>query len=180
MQVVPHITDAIKSHIFALSKQKHDDFVITEIGGSVGDIESLPFIEAIRQIRWELPEKNFLSIHLTLIPYLASAKELKTKPTQHSVKQLQAAGITPDILVCRTTKALSDNLRKKIAVFCNVAQASVIEAIDVDSIYEVPLRMYAEKLDEQVLTSSTSPLRGLLTWCLGKIFLKKSKTLKKL
>jgi len=157
VQVVPHITDEIKRSIFALGKTGNYDFVITEIGGSVGDIESLPFIEAIRQIRWDLATADFLSIHLTLLPYLRTAQELKTKPTQHSVKQLQAAGIQPNILICRTEKPLSASIREKLALFCNLNLTAVIEAMDASTIYEVPLRMYQEKLDEQVLTQLALP-----------------------
>ncbi|MEL6606842.1 MAG: CTP synthase [Bacteroidota bacterium] len=158
VQVVPHITNEIKRNIFALGETGDYDFVITEIGGSVGDIESLPFIEAIRQARWDLAAEDFLSIHLTLVPYLNAAKELKTKPTQHSVKQLQAAGIQPNILVCRTEKPLSADIRKKLALFCNVNANAVIEALDAPTIYEVPLRMREEKLDEQVLTQMQLPI----------------------
>ena len=158
VQVVPHITDEIKRTVFALGKTGMYDFVVTEIGGSVGDIESLPFIEAIRQIRWELAATNFLSIHLTLIPYLRTAQELKTKPTQHAVKQLQTAGIQPDILVCRTEKHLSTSIRQKLSLFCNVEPNAVIEAKDTSTIYEVPLLMHQEKLDEQVLTQLHLPL----------------------
>lgn len=167
VQVVPHITDEIKRHIFALGKTGAYDVVITEIGGSVGDIESLPFIEAIRQVRGDLAPADFLSIHLTLIPYLRAAKELKTKPTQHSVKQLQAAGIQPNILVCRTENPLPADLRKKLSLFCNVSYDAVVEALDADSIYEVPLLMRQEKLDKQVLTQlhlSPTPLPDLSTW----------------
>ena len=151
VQVVPHITDEIKRNIFLLGESGEYDFVITEIGGSVGDIESLPFIEAVRQVRWDLGANNALVIHLTLIPYLKAAKELKTKPTQHSVKELLAEGIQPDILVCRTEMALPMELRKKLALFCNVHLNSVIEAIDADTIYDVPMLMKKEKLDERVL-----------------------------
>jgi CTP synthase len=151
VQVVPHITDEIKKNIFLLGESGEYDFVITEIGGSVGDIESLPFIEAVRQVRWDLGANNALVIHLTLIPYLKAAKELKTKPTQHSVKELLAAGIQPDILVCRTEFPLPLELRKKLALFCNVHLNSVIEAMDADTIYDVPLLMKKEKLDERVL-----------------------------
>jgi len=158
VQVVPHITDEIKRTIFALGKTERYDFVITEIGGSVGDIESLPFIEAIRQIRWNLTAANFLSVHLTLIPYLSAAQELKTKPTQHAVKQLQAAGIQPNILICRTEKPLSESIREKLSLFCNIDKQAVIEAMDASTIYEVPLRMHQEKLDEQVLTQLQFPL----------------------
>lgn len=151
VQVVPHITDEIKRNIFLLGESGAYDFVITEIGGSVGDIESLPFIEAVRQVRWDLGANNALVIHLTLIPYLKVAKELKTKPTQHSVKELLAEGIQPDILVCRTEMPLPMELRKKLALFCNVHLNSVIEAIDADTIYDVPMLMKKEKLDERVL-----------------------------
>ena len=151
VQVVPHITDEIKRNIFLLGESGEYDFVITEIGGSVGDIESLPFIEAVRQVRWDLGSNNALVIHLTLIPYLKAAKELKTKPTQHSVKELLAEGVQPDILVCRTELPLPLELRKKLALFCNVHLNSVIEAMDADTIYDVPLLMKKEKLDERVL-----------------------------
>ncbi len=151
VQVVPHITDEIKRNIFLLGESGEYDFVITEIGGSVGDIESLPFIEAVRQVRWDLGAANALVIHLTLIPYLKAAKELKTKPTQHSVKELLAEGVQPDILVCRTEMPLPMELRKKVALFCNVHLNSVIEAIDADTIYDVPMLMKKEKLDERVL-----------------------------
>ena len=146
VQVIPHITNEIKEHILELGKDDTYDVVITEIGGTVGDIESLPFIESIRQLKWDLGEK-VLFIHLTLIPYLSTSGELKTKPTQHSVKTLLEYGIQPDILVCRTEHHLADELRKKIALFCNVEQKCVIESIDAKSIYEVPLLMQQEKLD---------------------------------
>ncbi|GHN01363.1 CTP synthase [Cytophagales bacterium WSM2-2] len=152
VQVVPHITDEIKRNIFLLDETGKYDFIITEIGGSVGDIESLPFVEAVRQVRWELGANNSMVIHLTLIPYLKAAKELKTKPTQHSVKELLSYGIQPDILVCRTELPLSMEIRKKLALFCNVNINSVIEAIDAETIYDVPLLMKKEKLDERVLS----------------------------
>ncbi|MFM8741354.1 MAG: CTP synthase, partial [Cytophagales bacterium] len=151
VQVVPHITDEIKRNIFHLGEGNQYDFIITEIGGSVGDIESLPFVEAVRQARWDLGANNALVIHLTLIPYLKAAKELKTKPTQHSVKELLSYGIQPDILVCRTEHPLSMEIRKKLALFCNVNLNCVIEAMDADTIYDVPLLMKKEKLDERVL-----------------------------
>jgi CTP synthase len=151
VQVVPHITDEIKRNLFLLGESGEYDFVITEIGGSIGDIESLPFVEAVRQVKWELGSNNALVIHLTLIPYLKAAKELKTKPTQHSVKELLAEGIQPDILVCRTEHSLPMEIRKKLALFCNVQLNSVIEAIDADTIYDVPILMRKEKLDERVL-----------------------------
>jgi len=147
VQVVPHITDEIKRRMMVLGKDDAYDIVITEIGGTVGDIESLPFIEAVRQLQWELPEDDTVVIHLTLIPYLKAAKELKTKPTQHSVKMLSQEGVHPDIIVCRMEKSLSVELRRKIALFCNVKQEAVIEAADAPTIYEVPLTMMREKLD---------------------------------
>lgn len=150
VQVIPHITDEIKHSIQLLGEGKKYDFVITEIGGTVGDIESLPYIEAIRQLRWELGNRCVV-VHLTLIPYLSAAKELKTKPTQHSVKTMLEYGVQPDILVCRTEKPLNDSIKNKIALFCNVNASSVIESIDTDSIYKVPLLMRDEKLDIQVL-----------------------------
>jgi CTP synthase len=150
VQVIPHITDEIKHCIKLLGEDNRFDFVITEIGGTVGDIESLPYVEAIRQLRWELGNRCVV-IHLTLVPYLAAAKELKTKPTQHSVKTMQEYGVQPDILVCRTEKHLNESIRTKIALFCNVSTAAVIESIDTDSIYRVPLLMREEKLDLQVL-----------------------------
>jgi CTP synthase len=147
VQVIPHITDEIKRRMMLLGTEDNFDIVITEIGGTVGDIESLPFVEAVRQIQWELPEGDCLVVHLTLIPYLKAAKELKTKPTQHSVKLLSQEGVHPDIIVCRTEKPLSSEIRKKIALFCNVKQEAVIEARDASTIYEVPLLMLKEKLD---------------------------------
>ena len=140
VQVIPHITNEIKDHIIQLGKDDSYNVVITEIGGTVGDIESLPFIESIRQLKWDLPGK-VLFVHLTLIPYLSTSGELKTKPTQHSVKTLLEYGIQPDILVCRTEYHLDSDLRKKIALFCNVEQKCVIESIDAKTIYEVPLLM---------------------------------------
>src|SRR5918994_432773 len=147
VQVVPHITDEIKRRMMVLGQDNKYDIIITEIGGTVGDIESLPFIEALRQLQWELPEEDTVVVHLTLIPYLKAAKELKTKPTQHSVKMLSQEGVHPDILVCRTEAALSPEIRRKIALFCNVKQEAVIEAADAPTIYEVPLAMMREKLD---------------------------------
>ncbi|MCZ2102528.1 MAG: CTP synthase [Chitinophagales bacterium] len=151
VQVIPHITDEIKQHIKQLESIGNYDIIITEIGGTVGDIESLPYLEALRQLRREVGKENCLVIHLTLIPYLSAAQELKTKPTQHSVKELLQAGIQPDILVCRTEHALPKELREKLALFCNVDEKSVIEAIDADTIYDVPLLMLKEKLDKIVL-----------------------------
>ena len=147
VQVVPHITDEIKRRMLQLGQSGEYDIVITEIGGTVGDIESLPFVEAVRQLQWELPEEDTVVVHLTLIPYLKAAKELKTKPTQHSVKMLSQEGVHPDILVCRTERPLMPELRRKIALFCNVKLEAVIEAADAPTIYEVPLLMMREKLD---------------------------------
>jgi CTP synthase len=147
VQVVPHITDEIKRRMLLLGQRNEYDVIITELGGTVGDIESLPFIEAVRQLQWELPEEDVVVIHLTLIPYLKAAKELKTKPTQHSVRMLSQEGVTPDIIVCRTEEPLSSEIRKKIALFCNVKFEAVIEAADAASIYEVPVTMMKEKLD---------------------------------
>jgi CTP synthase len=147
VQVVPHITDEIKRRMLLLAKEGKYDIVITEIGGTVGDIESLPFIEAVRQLQWELPEEDVVVIHLTLIPYLRAAKELKTKPTQHSVKMLSETGVHPDIIVCRTEESLGNDIKRKIALFCNVKPEAVIEAMDAPTIYEVPLAMLREKLD---------------------------------
>jgi CTP synthase len=152
VQVVPHITDEIKRNIKILGESGKYDIVITEIGGCVGDIESLPFLEAVRQFRWEMNPNDTLVIHLTLVPYLNAAKELKTKPTQHSVKLLSETGIHPDILVCRTEHPLPYDIRKKVALFCNVNVNSVIESMDADTIYDVPLLMKKEKLDERVLS----------------------------
>ncbi len=157
VQVIPHITDEIKDNFYKLGNTGDYDIVITEIGGCVGDIESLPFIEAVRQAKWDLGDNNALVIHLTLIPYLKAAKELKTKPTQHSVKQLLEAGIQPDILVCRCEQSLPMDIRKKLALFCNVQLNSVIEALDASTIYDVPLLMRKEKLDERVLTKLKLP-----------------------
>ena len=147
VQVVPHITDEIKRRMLLLGQDGKFDIVITELGGTVGDIESLPFIEAVRQLQWELPEEDTVVIHLTLIPYLKAAKELKTKPTQHSVRMLSQEGVHPDIIACRTEEQLSPEIRRKIALFCNVKQEAVIEAADASTIYEVPLTMMREKLD---------------------------------
>ncbi len=147
VQVVPHITDEIKRRMLLLGEDGKYDIILTEIGGTVGDIESLPFIEAVRQLQWELPEEDVMVVHLTLIPYLKAAKELKTKPTQHSVKMLSETGVHPDIIVCRTEEPLGNDIKRKIALFCNVKQEAVIEAMDAATIYEVPLLMLREKLD---------------------------------
>jgi len=151
VQVVPHITDEIKRRMLLLGQKNEYDIVITELGGTVGDIESLPYIEAVRQLQWELPEEDLLVVHLTLIPYLKAAKELKTKPTQHSVKQLSESGVFPDVIVCRTEEPLNQDIKRKIAQFCNVKPEAVIEAPDASTIYEVPLLMMNEKLDLIVL-----------------------------
>lgn len=147
VQVVPHITDEIKRRMAALGKSGDYDIIITEIGGTVGDIESHPFIESLRQLQWELPDEDTVVVHLTLVPYLKAAKELKTKPTQHSVRLLSQEGVHPDIIVCRTEEPLTPEIRRKIALFCNVKQEAVIESPDAQSIYEVPLIMMREKLD---------------------------------
>ncbi len=147
VQVIPHITDEIKRRMLLLGQNNEFDIIITELGGTVGDIESLPFIEAVRQLQWEMPDEDCVVVHLTLIPYLRAAKELKTKPTQHSVKLLSQEGVNPDIIVCRTEEPLSVDIRKKIALFCNVKQEAVIEAADAPTIYEVPVAMMREKLD---------------------------------
>ena len=150
VQIVPHITDEIKRNVRLLGNTGRFDFVITEIGGVVGDIESLPFLEAVRQLRWEL-EDNACCVHLTYVPFLGAAKELKTKPTQHSVKQLQQLGIQPDVLVLRTEHDIPREMRRKIALFCNVAPDAVVQSADAPSIYEVPMRMHRQQLDDIVL-----------------------------
>ena len=148
VQIVPHITDEIKRRMMLLGQTGDYDVILTEIGGTVGDMESQPFVEAVRQLQWELPEEDCMSIHLTLIPYLSAAKELKTKPTQHSVQMLQQSGVKPDVIVCRTEHPLTPELRRKIALFCNVKPGHVIQSIDAWSIYQVPLNMHEEHLDE--------------------------------
>lgn len=158
VQVIPHITDEIKRRIKLVGTKSKFDFVITEIGGTVGDIESLPYIEAVRQLKWELGQFNSVFIHLTLVPYLAASGELKTKPTQHSVKVLLENGIQPDVLVLRTEHPLTEDIRKKVALFCNVDLESVVESIDVKTIYEVPLLMLKEKLDITVLRKFNLPV----------------------
>jgi len=174
VQVIPHITDEIKRRMQLLAESGYD-IIITEIGGTVGDIESLPFIEAVRQLQWELPEGDCLVVHLTLVPYLKAAKELKTKPTQHSVKMMSENGVHPDIIVCRTEQPLSNELKSKIALFCNVKTDSVIEAADASSIYEVPLLMQEQHLDEiclKKLNITWFPEPDLTAW---KEFLTKLK-----
>lgn len=156
VQIVPHITDEIKRSVKALGNTGNFDFVITEIGGVVGDIESLPFIESVRQLKWELGD-NCCCVHLTYVPYIAAAKELKTKPTQHSVKQLQESGIQPDILVLRTEHDITPEVRRKIALFCNVAPDAVIQSVDVPTIYEVPVKMHEQNLDGLVLRCTHTP-----------------------
>ena len=151
VQIVPHITDEIKRRMLLLGQTGQYDVIITEVGGTVGDMESQPFVESMRQLQWELPDEDFLSIHLTLVPYLRAAKELKTKPTQHSVGMLQQAGVHPDIIVCRTEKSLTPEIRSKIARFCNVKPGHVIQSIDAPSIYQVPLNMEKEGLDRMVV-----------------------------
>jgi CTP synthase len=151
VQVIPHVTDAIKS--FITSGNEGVDFVLCEIGGTVGDIEGLPFFEAIRQLGNELPRGSTAFIHLTLVPYIPSAGELKTKPTQHSVKELRSIGIQPDVLLCRTDRPLPKDERRKIALFCNVRPEAVIQALDVASIYDVPGAYHAEGLDREVLAA---------------------------
>lgn len=157
VQVVPHITDEIKRSVKLLGKTHEYDFVITEIGGTVGDIESFPFVETVRQMKWEMGH-NCAVIHLTLVPYLKAAGELKTKPTQHSVKTMLEQGVQPDIIVCRTEKHLNEGIKSKIAQFCNVTPDSVIESIDAETIYDVPLLMREEKLDIAVLNHTNTPV----------------------
>jgi CTP synthase len=159
IQVIPHITDEIKRSIMYLGRNNQYDFIITEVGGTVGDIEGTPFLETIRQLKWELG-KRALCIHLTYVPYLAAAKELKTKPTQHSVKELQSLGIQPDILVLRSEKDLNSTLRKKVAAFCNVEPDAVVQSIDQNTIYEVPVRMAEQKLDATILRKFGMPSEG--------------------
>lgn len=151
VQVIPHITNEIKSRIYRVAKESNPDVVITEIGGTVGDIESLPFLEAIRQVKYEVDRENVLFIHVTLVPYLSKAGELKTKPTQHSVKELRSIGIQPDIIVCRTEKPISNDMKEKIGLFCNVSGDSVVQNTDADTLYEVPLLLHNEGLDKLVI-----------------------------
>ena len=178
VQVIPHITNEIKRRIKILSKKEYD-IIITEIGGTVGDIESLPYIEAVRQLRWELGEKNTMVIHLTLLPYLAASGELKTKPSQHSVRQLMESGVQADVLVCRTEHKIPKELKQKLGQFCNVPFENVIESIDVDTIYQVPMELLRQKFDEVVLKELDLPVEGepdLRDW---KDFLKKYKNPKR-
>ena len=157
VQVIPHITNEIKHRMMLLGESGEYDIIITEIGGTVGDIESLPYIESVRQLVWELGEENAMVIHLTLIPFLSAAGELKTKPTQHSVKTLMESGVKANVLVCRTEHPISDDIRRKLALFCNVKQEAVIESIDADTIYDVPLLMQKEGLDKVVLNTLKLP-----------------------
>ena len=174
VQVIPHITDEIKRSFKILGDTGNYDFVITEVGGTVGDIESLPYVEAIRQMRFELGN-SCIVVHLTLIPYLAAAEELKTKPTQHSVKTMLEAGVQPDIIVCRTEKHLGESIRQKISLFCNVPISAVKESIDAESIYDVPLLMRDEKLDEEILKKTDMPLANFPDLTNWEQFLRKLK-----
>lgn len=180
VQIIPHITDEIKRRMLLLGKTGKFDVIITEVGGTVGDMESQPFLEAIRQLQWELPEEDLASIHLTLVPYLSAAKELKTKPTQHSVQMLQQAGVHPDVIVCRTEKELTPEIRRKVALFCNVKPGHVIQSIDAPSIYQVPLNMEGEGLDKMILdhfhiTDIPEPNFTNLKSFLGKLYHPKHK-----
>ncbi|PPK86304.1 CTP synthase [Neolewinella xylanilytica] len=159
VQVIPHVTDEIKRRIQLLGNTGEYDIIITELGGTVGDIESLPYLESLRQLRWELGVDNCLTVHLTLIPYLAAAKELKTKPTQHSVKELLQTGIQPDILVVRTEHEIDESIRRKLALFCNVEKSCIVEALDASTIYDVPLHMLKEGLDATVISKLRLPDR---------------------
>ena len=178
VQIIPHVTDEIKRRIKLLGDTGEYDFVITEIGGTVGDIESLPYIEAVRQLKWEM-QKSTIYIHLTLVPYLSAAGELKTKPTQHSVKTLLESGIQPDILVCRTEHPLTENVRQKIALFCNVEKDAVIESLDAKTIYDVPLLMQKENLDKVVLRKLAIKDKSEINLVKWKKFLEKLKNPKK-
>ena len=178
VQVIPHITDEIKRNVKSLGVKKKFDFVITEIGGTVGDIESTPFLEAVRQLRWELG-RNCFCLHLTYVPYIAAAGEVKTKPTQHSVKELQSLGIQPDMLVLRTERKLSKDILDKVALFCNVEQGAVMQSVDVSTIYEVPVMMQKQGMDEIVLRKMNMPVgepADLEPW---KAFLQKRKDARK-
>ena len=175
VQVVPHITNEIKERIQILGNGGEYDIVITEIGGTVGDIESLPYIEAVRQLLWELGENNAIVVHLTLVPYLSAAGELKTKPTQHSVKTLMESGIKADILVCRTEHELSEEIKQKLALFCNVKKEAVIQSIDAETIYDVPVMMYEEGLDTVALQRLNLPQQPGPDLTLWKDFLQRLK-----
>ncbi|MDD3779894.1 MAG: CTP synthase [Proteiniphilum sp.] len=178
VQVIPHITDEIKRNVKSLGVKNKFDFVITEIGGTVGDIESNPFLEAVRQLRWELG-KNCFCLHLTYVPYIAAAGEVKTKPTQHSVKELQSLGIQPDMLVLRTDRKLNKDILDKVALFCNVEQGAVMQSIDVSTIYEVPVMMQKQGMDEVVLRKMNMPLGGEANLEGWNAFLQKRKDAKK-
>ncbi|NJB85180.1 CTP synthase [Lewinella marina] len=175
VQVIPHVTDEIKRRIQLLGTTGEYDIVITELGGTVGDIESLPYLESLRQLRWELGVDNCITVHLTLIPYLAAAKELKTKPTQHSVKELLQTGIQPDILVVRTEHEIDDSIRRKLALFCNVEKSCIVEALDASTIYDVPLHMLKEGLDATVVSKLRLPDRKAPDLSRWKDFLGKLK-----
>ena len=178
VQVIPHITDEIKRNIKQLGLKNKFDFVITEIVGTVGDIESLPFIESVRQLRWELG-KNCLCIHLTYVPYIAAAGEVKTKPTQHSVKELQSQGIQPDMLVLRTDRKLNNDMLRKVALFCNVDPSAVMQSIDVSTIYEVPVMMQKQGMDEVVLRKMNMPVEDAPEMTGWNAFLQKRNSAKK-
>ncbi|MEL7599617.1 MAG: CTP synthase [Proteiniphilum sp.] len=178
VQVIPHITDEIKRNVKSLGVKNKFDFVITEIGGTVGDIESTPFLEAVRQLRWELG-KNCFCLHLTYVPYIAAAGEVKTKPTQHSVKELQSLGIQPDMLVLRTDRKLNKDILDKVALFCNVEQGAVMQSIDVSTIYEVPVMMQKQGMDEIVLRKMNMPTGGVADLDKWNAFLQKRKDAKK-
>ena len=174
VQVIPHITDEIKRNVKLLGTKEKFDFVITEIGGTVGDIESLPYIESVRQLKWELG-KDCISVHLTYVPFIAAAKEYKTKPTQHSVKQLQELGVQPDILVLRTENELNASILHKVALFCNVSKEAVIQSVDVPAIYEVPLMLQRQKMDEILLEKAGLPVGSCPDMKLWKDFLQHKK-----
>lgn len=178
VQVIPHITDEIKRNVKSLGVKSKFDFVITEIGGTVGDIESTPFLEAVRQLRWELG-RNCFCLHLTYVPYIAAAGEVKTKPTQHSVKELQSLGIQPDMLVLRTDRNLNKDILDKVALFCNVEQGAVMQSVDVSTIYEVPVMMQKQGMDEVVLRKMNMPVEGSADLSAWKAFLQKRKNAKK-
>src|SRR5690554_2234505 len=178
VQVIPHITDEIKRNVKSLGVKSKFDFVISEIGGTVGDIESTPYLEAVRQLRWELG-RNCFCLHLTYVPYIAAAGEVKTKPTQHSVKELQSLGIQPDMLVLRTERRLNSDILDKVALFCNVEQGAVMQSVDVSTIYEVPLMMQRQGMDEVVLRKLNLPLGEKPAMENWTAFLQKQKDAKK-
>ncbi|MGI6073217.1 MAG: CTP synthase [Fermentimonas sp.] len=178
VQVIPHITDEIKRNIKSFGTKKKFDFVISEIGGTVGDIESTPYLEAVRQLRWELG-KNCFCLHLTYVPYISAAGEVKTKPTQHSVKELQSHGIQPDMLVLRTEKRLNKEILDKVALFCNVEVGAVMQSVDVPTIYEVPIMMQKQGMDEVILRKMNMPINGTANLDSWNAFLQKMKNAKK-